>query len=120
MSALQSRCPSDPASPRRSREAVFDGRTLLRVAVVCAAYYIAVVVVLKLHLGFSAIPVLWPANAILAAALVLSPKRHWWLYLLAVFPVHIAGYDGRSGGPGWSAVEVVYNSSLAIVTATVM
>jgi integral membrane sensor domain MASE1 len=99
---------------------VFDGRALLRVAVVCAAYYVAVVVVLKLQLESSQIPVLWPANAILAAALLLSPKRHWWLYLLAVIPVHLAGYAGRSPGPDWSAFQVLHTSVLAIVTATVM
>src|SRR5215471_4306133 len=118
MSALQPACPSHgKASLGHIREAVFDGRTPLRVAVVCAAYYVAVVVVLKLQLGFSQIPVLWPANAILAAALVLSPTRHWWLYLLAVIPVHIAGYAGRSVGLGWFAAQVLYNSALVIVMA---
>ena len=121
MSALQPACPSHgKASLRRSREAVFDGRTPLRVAVVCAAYYVAVVVALKLQLGFSQIAVLWPANAILAASLVLSPKRLWWLYLLAVIPVHVAAFAGRSIGPDWFAVQVLHNSVLAIVTATVM
>src|SRR5215468_4558877 len=121
MSELQPASPSDSnGSLRRSREAVFDGRALLRVAVVCAAYYVAVVVALKLQLESSQIPVLWPANAILAAALVLSPKRHWWLYLLAVIPVHLAGYAGRSVGPDWSAFQVLHTSVLAIVTATVM
>lgn len=110
MSLLQPACPSDAASLRRSREVVFDGDTLLRVAVVCAAYYVSVVVVLKLQLGFSPIPVLWPANAILAAALVLSPKRHWWLYLLAVIPLHIAGFAARSIGPGWFLAQVLHTA----------
>src|SRR5262245_9270268 len=120
MSAVQSACPGDAASPRHSREAVFDGRTLLRVAVVCVAYYVAVVGVLKLQLGFSQIQILWPAGAVLAAALVLSPKRHWWWYLLAVIPVHIAGYAGRPGGPGWSLAQILYNSMVSIVTATII
>jgi PAS domain S-box-containing protein len=121
MPELQPACLSDgKASQRRIREAAFDARVLWRVAVVCAAYYVAVVVALKLQLGFSQIPVLWPSNAILTAALVLSPKRHWWLYLLAVIPVHIAGYAGRLAGPDWSAVQILHNSVLAIVAAAVM
>jgi len=29
-------------------------------------------------------------NSILTATLLLSPRRHWWLYLLAAFPAHLA------------------------------
>jgi signal transduction histidine kinase/integral membrane sensor domain MASE1 len=34
--------------------------------------------------------VLWPPNAILTAALLLTSPRRWWLCLLAAFPVHLA------------------------------
>jgi len=30
----------------------------------------------------------WPANAILLAAFFLTPSRMWWIFLVAVFPVH--------------------------------
>ena len=33
--------------------------------------------------------VLWPPNAILTATLLLTPARHWWIYLLAAFPAHL-------------------------------
>ena len=33
--------------------------------------------------------VLWPPNAILTAALLLTPARRWWLYLLAALPAHL-------------------------------
>jgi len=44
---------------------------------------------------------LWPSNSILVAALLLTPVRRWWMYLLAVVPAHIlvhsAYHIGRCG-----------------------
>ena len=42
-------------------------------------------------LGFppSGISAIWPSTAILLAALLLTPARLWWLYLLAVVPTHL-------------------------------
>jgi PAS domain S-box-containing protein len=34
------------------------------------------------------VSVLWPPNSILLAALLLTPRRSWWLVLLAAFPAH--------------------------------
>src|SRR4029077_4046934 len=31
----------------------------------------------------------WPPNAILLAALLLTPPRAWWMFLLAVLPAHM-------------------------------
>ncbi|HEY7337216.1 MAG TPA: MASE1 domain-containing protein [Bryobacteraceae bacterium] len=89
----------------------------LRAAAVCAAYYIAVTLALKLQLAFSGIAILWPSNAILVAVLLLTPQNRWWLYLLAVIPGHIAAYAPRSVGPEWLVVQIFHNSALAVVTA---
>src|SRR5690349_14914364 len=35
------------------------------------------------------IATLWPPNAILLAALLLTPLRIWWVLVLAVFPAHL-------------------------------
>jgi two-component system sensor histidine kinase UhpB len=35
------------------------------------------------------IAVFWPPNAILLAALLLTPPRIWWVLVLAVFPAHL-------------------------------
>ena len=32
----------------------------------------------------------WPPNSILTAALLLAPRRRWWIYLLAALPAHLA------------------------------
>jgi signal transduction histidine kinase len=44
------------------------------------------------------ISALWPTIAILFAALVLSPVRHWWLYILAAYAPSIL-QDARAGFP---------------------
>lgn len=36
------------------------------------------------------VSVMWPANAIVLAVLLMAPVRVWWLILLFVFPAHLA------------------------------
>jgi signal transduction histidine kinase len=58
-------------------------------ALLSTAYYAGT------RLGFlmtppqQAISVFWPPNAILLAALLLSPVQFWWVLLLAVLPAHL-------------------------------
>ena len=65
------------------------GRLVLGTLLTCAGYYLGGVIGLRLIFPSSNIAVLWPSNAILLAALLLSPVRTWWIYLLAVFPTHL-------------------------------
>src|SRR5262245_55926341 len=64
-------------------------RLLAGAAMVAAGYYVGA------HLGFilrlppSTPSILWPPNAMLTAALLLSPPRRWWIWIAAVFPVHV-------------------------------
>jgi C4-dicarboxylate-specific signal transduction histidine kinase len=37
-----------------------------------------------------AVSVMWPPNAVLLAALLMTPRSRWPLYLLAIAPVHVA------------------------------
>ncbi len=59
------------------------------ILLVAAAYYAGGLIGLKLKLLPFGISIIWPPNAILLAALMLIPARRWWLYLLALLPVHI-------------------------------
>ncbi len=67
-------------SPRRMAAAA---------GILAAGYYLGA------HLGFflrlppTTPSILWPPNAILTAALLISPPRRWWICILAVFPVHV-------------------------------
>ena len=55
----------------------------------CAGYYLGGVIGIRLIFPSSNIAILWPSNAILLAALLLSPVRTWWIYVLAIFPTHL-------------------------------
>ena len=54
-----------------------------------AAYYIAAEVGEALAFPAAPVSVLWAPNAILMAALLLAPREHWWMYLLAIVPFHL-------------------------------
>lgn len=55
----------------------------------CAGYYLATLVGLHLRLPPATTSVMWPPNAVLAAALMLAPPRRWAAVLLAALPAHI-------------------------------
>ena len=54
-----------------------------------AGYYVGGIVGLQFHFPPSGITVIWPSTAILLSALLLTPPRYWWMYLLAVVPAHL-------------------------------
>jgi C4-dicarboxylate-specific signal transduction histidine kinase/integral membrane sensor domain MASE1 len=56
---------------------------------VAVAYYAGANLGLVLRLPPATPSVLWPPNTILTAALLMSPPRHWWRYLLAALPAHL-------------------------------
>jgi two-component system, LuxR family, sensor kinase FixL len=65
-----------------------DPRILLRAVVVAVCYFVAAKLGGALSFPNAPVSALWAPNAILLAALVLAPPRQWWLYLLAVLPLH--------------------------------
>lgn len=78
-------------SPARtsSRSSVArDWRPLVVACWVFAGYYLGARIGFELTLQPRPISVLWPPNAILLAALLLTPKRAWWIPVLAAFPAH--------------------------------
>src|SRR5688572_644207 len=54
-----------------------------------AAYYIAAAVGAALAFPAAPVSVLWAPNAILMAALLLTPREQWWMFLLAIVPFHL-------------------------------
>jgi PAS domain S-box-containing protein len=54
-----------------------------------AGYYVAGVVGLIARFPSSGISAIWLATAILLVALMLAPPRMWWLYIVALLPVHL-------------------------------
>ncbi len=64
-------------------------RLALAILLVCAGYYAAGIVALTLRLEPGGISTIWLPHGVLLAALILTPARRWWLYLVALFPVQL-------------------------------
>ena len=62
---------------------------LQSVVLFSAGYYVAGLVGLLLGFPPSNIGTIWPATAVLLAALLIAPPRHWWMYLLAAVLAHL-------------------------------
>ena len=73
----------------RTREAYSYFHTVLRVLLVCAGYYAGGVIGVSVRLPPSGVSIIWPATPVLLAALLLTPVRLWWVYVLAVLPIHL-------------------------------
>jgi len=59
----------------------------------------------------------WPPNVILFCALVMRPKRDWWLYIAAAFPAHVVAE--LSVGMPWPQLLVAFatNCMVAVLNA---
>jgi signal transduction histidine kinase len=59
----------------------------------------------------------WPPNAILLAALLLAPRRTWWVFFLGVLPAHMFA-QLQTGVPVWTAAGwFITNSFEAFIGA---
>lgn len=69
------------------------GDSYLRIVLAATAVALAYAVTARLGaaLRFPDVPVsaVWAPNAIVLAALLLSPRRHWWIYLAVLLPMHL-------------------------------
>ena len=106
---------SSPARPSARATARLVAFTLLFVA----AYDLAV----RLGLGFrfqnSQIGIVWPANALLVTALILTPRSRWWIVLAAAALPHAV--EMQSIVPAWRWIwQIVGNSIFAVGTVVVL
>jgi two-component system sensor kinase FixL len=86
----------------------------------CAGYYLASLIGLQLRFPPATTSVLWPPNAVLTAALVLTPPRRWFAILLPVLPVHIL-IQSVTGWPLSMILALfVTNCSEALIAAGAM
>ena len=88
--------------------------------IVAISYYLAAKISLNLRFSGSTKAVLWPNNAILVAALLLTPVRRWWMYLLAVVPAHILVHWTFHIGAMWMAFQMCHNTLLAVTAAAIL
>jgi len=86
------RVPLPSATPWQghARLMKFTSSPVAAAVLVSVAYYLGAKLGFKLTLQPQPVSVLWPPNAILLAALLLTPHRWWGLLLLAIIPAHWA------------------------------
>src|SRR5207249_2760928 len=70
------------------RNPPFDSRTIVTGLLVFVGYYLGAKLGFALTFRPHPVSILWPPNSILAAALLLTPLRIWWLVLVAAFSAH--------------------------------
>ena len=97
-----------------------DSRIAVPALMVAAGYYLAARLGFLFTLQPHPISTLWPPNALLMAALLLTPARAWWVLLAAALPAHLAA-ELQSGVPiamvlGW----YVSNCSEALIGAALV
>lgn len=107
---------SHPKAERR-RDHFFDWRVGGTALLVALAYYLGAKIGFALTLQPHPVSVLWPPNAILLAALLLTPLRIWWVILLAAFPAHLAAQLQSSVPPTMILCWFISNSCEALIGA---
>lgn len=95
-------------------------RTAASLLIVAVSYYLVAKTCLHLRVGGSTKAALWPTNAILVAALLMTPVRRWWMYLLAVIPGHVLVHWVYHIGAMWIALQICHNTVLAVGAAATL
>src|SRR6266480_4063587 len=95
----------------------FDSPTVVTGLVVFVGYYLGAKLGFALTFRPNPVSVLWPPNSILAAALLLTPLRIWWLVLLAAFSAHWAAELQSHVPPTMILCWFISNSCEAVIGA---
>jgi PAS domain S-box-containing protein len=95
----------------------FNSPTVVTGLVVFVGYYLGAKLGFALTFRPHPVSVLWPPNSILAAALLLTPVRIWWLVLLAAFPAHLAAELQSQVPPTMILCWFISNSCEAVIGA---
>ena len=85
--------------------------------IVAAGYYLGAQVGLSLTFAPATTSVLWPPNAILTAALLMTPPRAWWVCLAAALPAHILLESGAGFSNALVGLLFLTNCSEALLAA---
>jgi len=84
---------------------------------VFVGYYLGANLGLALTFHPHPVSVLWPPNAILLGALLLTPSRAWWILILAALPAHCLAQLQSQVPPGMIFCWFISNSCEALIGA---
>ena len=105
-------------SRKASRRIPPAERTSVACLGVFVAYYFGAKIGFALTFQPHPVSVLWPPNAILLAALLLTPKRIWWILLLAAFLAHCLVQSQSDVPPRMIFCWFISNSCEALIGAS--
>ncbi len=92
-------------------------RTAVVALLVLAGYYFTAKIGFAFALQPGSVSVLWMPNSILLSALLVTPKRSWWIILLAALPAHLAAELPLGVPTGMVLSWFVSNSFQALIGA---
>ncbi|HKT37660.1 MAG TPA: MASE1 domain-containing protein, partial [Ktedonobacterales bacterium] len=102
---------------RSSIQTIIASHSARIAALVAVAYYIGAQFGFALRFPGSPLSVIWPPNAIVLAALLLTPTRMWWPILVAILPAHIL-VEYQNGVEPWAILGLyVTNCGQAVLGA---
>ena len=86
---------SNEISRTPERELSLSKRPILSAVVVAIAYLLGCEIAFLIGtLSDKIFAPFWPPNIVLLCALVFTPARNWWIYILAAFPAHVIAESG--------------------------
>ena len=89
-----------------------------RFAALGATYYVAAKLGLAFRFQSSQISVVWAANAVLFAALVLTPRSRWWAVFVTTALAHVAAMSATT--PVWRVVWQIAGNSVFMSAAAIL
>jgi len=103
------------------RQSTPSPHLILRATVVAIAYLIGAEIAFLIGtLSDKLFAPFWPPNIVLFCALTLTPSRNWWIYIAAVFPVHVIAELGVGMPVSELVVAFATNCLVAIFNAIIM
>jgi integral membrane sensor domain MASE1 len=107
-----------PGIRQAAKSGVLESGTIVTLAVLALSYYLGAQAAFYVGtLSDRIFAPFWPPNTILFCALLLVPRRHWWLCIAAAFPAHVVAEIGVGMGPTQLLVAFVTNCAVAMLNA---
>src|SRR5262245_23740159 len=102
---------------RENEDSPFDVRIMRDALVFGAAFFLAYLYGMQFH-HTSSSP-FWPPDAVLLSALLLTPPKRWWLFLLLTLPIRWF-VAVPAGTPAWFLIAAYVNDSVKALLGAIV